>query len=157
SGREAHDWQAHLRAALPHVLAQPVLLDPRPDRAAGIRSDGSILVDSVAQRRPYLRAGSQGAPLVLMTRFRAGLPFVASRPHRRSPHGQAPARARRRWGALAACSTLLVCCSWPAAPASAQAPPPVAEVVIEQEGQPVDDPVITGLVETTVGEPFSMR
>ena len=41
-------------------------------------------------------------------------------------------------------------------PASAQAPV-IAEVRIEQEGQPVTERLLTGLIETAVGEPLSMR
>jgi outer membrane protein insertion porin family len=33
---------------------------------------------------------------------------------------------------------------------------PITEVVVEQEGRPVSDPFVLGLVETTVGEPLSM-
>ena len=46
-----------------------------------------------------------------------------------------------------------------AAPALAQdaVGQPIVEVVIEQEGQIVTDPLIRGLIETTVGEPLSMR
>ena len=35
--------------------------------------------------------------------------------------------------------------------------PQIAAVIVEQEGQPVTDPVITALVETTPGEPLVMR
>ena len=41
--------------------------------------------------------------------------------------------------------------------AAAQSPPTIGEVRIEQEGRPVDDRVVSGLIETTVGEPLSMR
>src|SRR6185503_11926052 len=34
---------------------------------------------------------------------------------------------------------------------------PIVEVAIEQEGRPVDDRLITSLIETTAGEPLSMR
>ena len=39
----------------------------------------------------------------------------------------------------------------------AQAPPLITEVRIEQEGRTLDDRVINGLIETTPGEPLSMR
>jgi outer membrane protein assembly complex protein YaeT len=39
----------------------------------------------------------------------------------------------------------------------AQAPQVIAEVRVEQEGRPLDDRVITALIETTPGEPLSMR
>jgi outer membrane protein assembly complex protein YaeT len=39
----------------------------------------------------------------------------------------------------------------------AQAPQIITEVRIEQEGRPVDDRLITGLIETMPGEPLSMR
>jgi outer membrane protein insertion porin family len=42
-------------------------------------------------------------------------------------------------------------------PARAQIGEPIVEVVIEQEGQIVTDPLVRGLIETTVGEPLSMR
>ena len=58
---------------------------------------------------------------------------------------------RRLAFVLPAASCLLLASS-----ASAQAPV-VAEVRIEQEGQVVTDRVITGLIETAVGEPLSMR
>ena len=45
----------------------------------------------------------------------------------------------------------------PAPCAFAQAGQRIVEVVIEQEGRPVDDRLITSLIETTVGEPLSMR
>jgi outer membrane protein insertion porin family len=41
--------------------------------------------------------------------------------------------------------------------AFAQVGQTISEVVIEQEGRPVDDRLIAGLIETTVGEPLSMR
>ena len=41
--------------------------------------------------------------------------------------------------------------------AQAQTAPTITEVRIEQEGRVVDDRLITGLVETSVGEPLSMR
>src|SRR5262249_5103211 len=62
-------------------------------------------------------------------------------------------------------STLLQClgaavCLLHGAQAGAQSLPPdptIVEVRIEQEGKPVDDPAITSLIETRVGEPLSMR
>ena len=44
-----------------------------------------------------------------------------------------------------------------AVPAVAQTPSVITEVRIEQEGRPVDDRLITRLVETTPGEPLSMQ
>ena len=44
-----------------------------------------------------------------------------------------------------------------ARPTSAQVGERVVEVVLEQEGQTITDPVILSLVETTVGEPLSIR
>ena len=41
--------------------------------------------------------------------------------------------------------------------AAAQPAPAILEVRIEQEGRPVDDRVVSGLIETAVGEPLSMR
>jgi outer membrane protein insertion porin family len=40
---------------------------------------------------------------------------------------------------------------------SAQASPVITEVRVEQEGRTLDDRVINGLIETTAGEPLSMR
>ena len=40
---------------------------------------------------------------------------------------------------------------------SAQAPPVITDVRVEQEGRTLDDRVINGLIETTAGEPLSMR
>src|SRR5262245_32431415 len=40
--------------------------------------------------------------------------------------------------------------------ATAQTPPTITEVRVEQEGQPVTDPQILGLLETTVGESLSV-
>ena len=45
----------------------------------------------------------------------------------------------------------------PAPCAFAQVGQSIVEVVIEQEGRPVDDRLITSLIKTTVGEPLSMR
>jgi len=42
-------------------------------------------------------------------------------------------------------------------PAHAQIGRQIAEIVIEQEGRPVTDPVITGLIETHVGSPLDAR
>jgi outer membrane protein insertion porin family len=41
--------------------------------------------------------------------------------------------------------------------ASAQTPPVITEVLVQQEGRTIDDRLVTGLIETTVGEPLSMR
>jgi outer membrane protein assembly factor BamA len=41
--------------------------------------------------------------------------------------------------------------------AAAQIGEPITEVRLDQEGRPVADPLVTGLVETRVGEPLSMR
>ncbi len=51
-----HDRQAHLRPGLPDVLAQPQLVDQRPDPAARVRRKRSPLVDPVAERGRHLRA-----------------------------------------------------------------------------------------------------
>ena len=44
-------------------------------------------------------------------------------------------------------------------PAFSQAPygQPVVEIVLEQEGQRFEDPLVRGLIETAIGEPLSMR
>lgn len=59
-----------------------------------------------------------------------------------------------RWWVLVWCLVLSVAA---ARPALAQSVPVIAEVLIEQEGRFVADPAIGGLIETTVGEPLSMR
>jgi outer membrane protein insertion porin family len=41
--------------------------------------------------------------------------------------------------------------------ARAQIGEPIVDVVLEQEGQPVNDPLVRGLIETRIGEPLSMR
>ena len=41
--------------------------------------------------------------------------------------------------------------------ARAQVGEPIVEVVVEQEGRAVTDPLVRGLIETTAGEPLSMR
>ena len=41
--------------------------------------------------------------------------------------------------------------------AFAQSAPIITDLRVEQEGRVVDDPVLNGLIETTVGEPLSMR
>ena len=41
--------------------------------------------------------------------------------------------------------------------AHAQIGEPIVELVVEQEGRAVTDPLVRGLIETTVGEPLSMR
>jgi outer membrane protein insertion porin family len=43
------------------------------------------------------------------------------------------------------------------AEARSQVGDPIVEVVVEQEGKVVIDPLVRGLIETTVGEPLSMR
>lgn len=55
------------------------------------------------------------------------------------------------------CVHCALCLLHYASPASAQAPSAITEVRIEQEGQVVTDRLITGLIETMVGEPLSMR
>lgn len=61
----------------------------------------------------------------------------------------------RRW---LTCALLTACCLLPTSTARAQdAGARVAEVRLEQEGQPVSDPLLIRLVETRVGELFSMR
>ena len=54
---------------------------------------------------------------------------------------------------------LCACCfsHYSATPSAAQTPPVIVDVRIEQEGRAVTDRLITGLVETTVGEALSMR
>ncbi len=56
SGGAADHRQAAVRPHLPDLLAQPLVLDPRPDHPARVRPDRPLLVDPVAQRRSHLRA-----------------------------------------------------------------------------------------------------
>jgi outer membrane protein insertion porin family len=65
-------------------------------------------------------------------------------------------RADGVWRAIVWCLACALCLVHDR-PAAAQPTQPVVEVVIEQEGQRVTDRLITGLVETAVGEPLSMR
>src|SRR5687768_185719 len=58
---------------------------------------------------------------------------------------------------LVVCIWICACCMLPARDARGQIGEPIVEVVIEQEGQPVTDPLVRGLIGTTVGEPLSMR
>ena len=55
-GAAADRRQAAVGAAVSHLLAQPVVVHPRPDHPARVRSDRSVLLDPVAQRRRHLRA-----------------------------------------------------------------------------------------------------
>ena len=61
------------------------------------------------------------------------------------------------WLRIAFCLHSAFCIlHWGAVPALAQdsVGQPIVEVVVEQEGQIVTDPLIRGLIETTVGEPL---
>jgi outer membrane protein assembly complex protein YaeT len=66
----------------------------------------------------------------------------------------------KRWARLLFCLHFAFCIlhCFAAAPAAAQdlIGQPVVEVIVEQEGQRVTDPVILGLVQTRVGQPLSM-
>jgi outer membrane protein insertion porin family len=66
------------------------------------------------------------------------------------------ARPRGRAAFIVLCVLTLVHCA-DAAYAQAAVGQPIVEVRAEQEGKPVVDPLIAGLIETTVGEPLSMR
>ena len=66
SGRTADDRQTHLGPRVPDVLAKPLVLHARSDHPARVRSDGPLLVDSVAQRRPHVCARRQGETYVLI-------------------------------------------------------------------------------------------
>jgi outer membrane protein insertion porin family len=63
------------------------------------------------------------------------------------------------WLRIAFCLHFAFCILHYADPANAQdtVGRPIVEVTVEQEGQPVTDPLVRGLIETTVGEPLSMR
>jgi outer membrane protein assembly complex protein YaeT len=65
------------------------------------------------------------------------------------------------WQVVVLLGTLNFALGTSAAAAQSVAAPPVGERVVEvrveQEGQPITDRVITGLIETRVGEPLSMR
>ena len=67
-------------------------------------------------------------------------------------------RAARSSAWLRACFCVLAwCLAQSPAVALAQTPPLITEVHIEQEGRTVSDRLILGLMETTPGEPLSMR
>jgi outer membrane protein assembly complex protein YaeT len=93
-------------------------------------------VDSLAKRRSHLRPRRARSPRILTRR--------------------SPAFHRWREGAIA---ILLIAAALGAAPPlfAQSAPPIVIEIRLEQEGQVVTDPVLSGLVETAVGSPLSMR
>ncbi len=55
------------------------------------------------------------------------------------------------------CVCILVVCVIASRLVHAQTAPVVTEIRLEQEGRLIDDDVISGLIETTVGEPLSMR
>src|SRR5829696_3531138 len=67
--------------------------------------------------------------------------------------------ANRAWLRVTLCLHFALCVLHYSAAASAQEAvgQPIVEVAVEQEGQPVTDPLVRGLIETTVGEPLSMR
>ncbi len=60
-----------------------------------------------------------------------------------------------RWNSVA--WSLALCISCFAAPVDAQFGRQITDVVLEQEGRPVTDPVIVGLIETRVGTPLDAR
>ena len=101
----ADDRQAALRPRLPDLLAQPLVVDARSDHPARVRSDGSLLVDPVAQRRRHLRARRPGATRVLTCAARlppgscwriALLRGVLAPPGRSRPSGRVGARSSTR-------------------------------------------------------------
>ena len=55
------------------------------------------------------------------------------------------------------CVHLALCILQFPSAASAQTPPVITEVLVQQEGRTIEDRLVTGLIETTVGEPLSMR
>jgi len=74
--------------------------------------------------------------------------------------GNAECRRQKAGGALRRallCLHCAFCILHYAAPAAAQQSPPVTEIVVEQEGRIVDDPVLNALIETRVGEPLDVR
>ena len=65
--------------------------------------------------------------------------------------------ANRRWLPRAVVLQFAICLLNYALPANAQIGRQIAEVVLEQEGKPVTDPVTTGLIETRVGTPLDAK
>jgi outer membrane protein insertion porin family len=63
----------------------------------------------------------------------------------------------RAWVRLLLCLSSAFCILNYSGVAEAQVGQPIVEVVIEQEGRPVTDPLVRSLIETVVGEPLSMR
>ncbi len=63
-------------------------------------------------------------------------------------------RGRRRW---LLCLHVAFCILNYSVSAAAQIGRPVSEVVIEQEGRPITDPLILGLIETQVGSPLAVK
>jgi len=66
-------------------------------------------------------------------------------------------RAHRTWLRRVVILHAVCCLLSYALPAHAQIGRQIAEVVVEQEGRPVTDPVITGLIETRVGSPLDAK
>jgi outer membrane protein assembly factor BamA len=64
--------------------------------------------------------------------------------------------AKNRWLRSAAVLHLAFCISHYTAQAHAQVGEPIAEILVEQEGQVVDDPTLTALIETRLGAPLQV-
>ena len=61
-----HHRQAHFGSHLPHLRAQPVVIDARPDHPARVRRERIVVVGAVAERGPHLRARSAKEARILM-------------------------------------------------------------------------------------------
>src|SRR5690606_28128782 len=92
--------------------------------------------DSVAERGPHVRARRASETRILMK-------------------SEVRSQKSEWWRRTAFCILSSVFCLL--LPPSALAQTPVVEVVVEQEGVPVTDPVIRGLLKTSAGAPLDMR
>ena len=135
SDRARHHRQAHFRSHLPHLRAQPVVLDARRDHPARVRPERIVVVGAVAERGSHLRARSAKEARILMR------------------------RGARRLAALLVLSSAVA--SLVAAVAAAEQAPHLGRIVtdvrVEIAGQPVIDPDVLGLIETRIGEPLQMQ
>ena len=156
SRRAADDRQAPVRSDLPDLLAQPVVVDARSDHPARVRSDRPLLVDSVAQRGSHLRARRPRPARVLMRACRIhNAKFKMQNANRMwydsGVKGAAPYAPFLRVALGLHFAFCILNCSGAALGAAQHPRQPSATVDVEQEGEPVTDPLILSLVETRSG------
>ena len=132
-GRARHHRQAHLGPRLPDVLAKPHLHHQRSDHSSRVRRERSVFVDSVAERRPDVRARGQGEAHLLM----------------------------RLWvlGVLVALGTMSLVVLMPGAARADVGDyvgKPIASIRVELEAREVTDPKLLQIIEMKAGAPLSM-